>query len=153
MREVRLFQWASNPEESLLRAEKAVQRALQIDPNNARAYHVLTHIWRARKNPEAALRAAERAVELNPNFANALGVVALMKIYLGRAEEAIGPLNEALRLSPHDPCVGNWLYFLGTGYLLLGREDDAIECLEKATVQSPKFRFVASLAGERLCAP
>ncbi|MEN0020646.1 MAG: tetratricopeptide repeat protein, partial [Planctomycetota bacterium] len=62
--------------------------------NNA-AYVLLTELDR----PEEALENAQIAVQLAPTSADALDTLGLTLLTLGRAEEAIGPLEAALRNS------------------------------------------------------
>src|SRR5437763_15289400 len=52
--------------------------------------------------------------------------------------EQVIPLEEqAIRLSPRDPCIGWWYLLIGTVHLLQSRTDEAIVWLEKARSALP----------------
>lgn len=58
---------------------------------------------------------------------------------LGRAGETVTYVQQALRLSPRDPSLANWLSFIGRAEFYLGRDDAAIDSLLKAEVVNPRL--------------
>jgi adenylate cyclase len=115
------------------------QRAIEIDPNYARAWALLAI-------SQSNLRlltgsagdngwdAAERALSLDPNLAEAHGARGLLLAESGKLEEALKEHEVALRLDPES-------YEVNCGaarcYIAMRRYDDAIRCLEKAAVIAP----------------
>ena len=71
--------------------------------------------------PDRALREFELAITIDRNLAVAHGYSGLMKFFLGRFGETEGHVAEALRLSPRDPLLFLWRYFIGSADLCLGR--------------------------------
>jgi eukaryotic-like serine/threonine-protein kinase len=106
------------------RAEAAVQRALQLDPDLAEGHWItgilrLLFDWRS-SDAETSLR---RAIELRPDFALAhvwYGVLLLTK---GRTEEAIARCEHAMGL---DPLALSIHVVLGLCHHYAGRFDEAL---------------------------
>jgi signal transduction histidine kinase/TolB-like protein/FixJ family two-component response regulator len=96
--------WDTDLDRSTQRANELAQRAVMLDPSDARGFAVAGHV-RAflRKEAPEALSLHERAIELNPNFALAWCYSGLAHSYLGQHTEAIRRIEHARRLSPHDP--------------------------------------------------
>ena len=59
------------------------------------------------------------------------------KFFTGSMEEAIPLEEQAIRLSPRDPCIGYRYVRIGTVHLLQSRIDEAIVWLEKARSANP----------------
>ena len=96
--------WAHDIKVSIQRAKDLSERAVALDPNDARGFTVAGHV-RAFLNKDAAgaLGSHERAITLNPNLALAWCYSGLAHCYLGQHQEAIRRIEHAKRLSPHDP--------------------------------------------------
>ncbi|MGA8196406.1 MAG: ATP-binding protein, partial [Acetobacteraceae bacterium] len=96
--------WATDMAEAVRYADQLAQRAVVLDPGDARAFTVAGHI-RAFLHREAgeALGLHERAIALNPNLALAWCYSGLAHSYLGLHTDAIRHIQRARRLSPHDP--------------------------------------------------
>jgi hypothetical protein len=76
-----------------------------------------------------ALREFEFAVSLEANLATAHAYLGLMKVFLGRARETRAHVAEAMRLSPRDPLLFLWHFFIGVADIHLGRMVHALESL------------------------
>jgi signal transduction histidine kinase/TolB-like protein/FixJ family two-component response regulator len=96
--------WATDATAAIRRADKLAQRAVVLDPCDARGFTVAGHV-RAflYKESEEALCLHERAIALNPNLALAWCYSGLAHSYLGQHTDAIRHIQRARRLSPHDP--------------------------------------------------
>ena len=79
------------------------------------------------RRPEEGLRAADAGLAVNPNSASLYAMRGLAEIYLGRYEQAKTDVQQAMRLSPHDPSLGGWHNFLCGAELFLGHYDAAID--------------------------
>jgi tetratricopeptide (TPR) repeat protein len=96
--------WAKDPVAATLRAGELAERAVTLDPGDARALALVGHVRGfLYKRPEEGHGLHERALSLNPNLPLAWCFLGFASSYLGRHEEAVGHIAHAQRLSPHDP--------------------------------------------------
>ncbi len=130
---------SQNAAEHLPIAEIAITKALSLDPANARAHETRGLLLQARRAPEAALREFELAISLDPAFPPPYARAGLMKIYLGRAEEAQALVAEAIRLSPRDPRLDQFYSFLGLADLLLGKLAPSLDRVRRSVEINPNF--------------
>jgi signal transduction histidine kinase/TolB-like protein/CheY-like chemotaxis protein len=96
--------WASDAALAAERADTLSQKAVILDPEDARGFTMAGHV-RAflHKDAEAGVWLHQRALTLNPNLAQAWCYSGLAHTYLGRHSEAIRHIQRARHLSPHDP--------------------------------------------------
>jgi DNA-binding SARP family transcriptional activator len=96
--------WSNDPIGATLHAGELAERAVTLDPGDARALTLIGHV-RAflHKRAEEAQALHERALSLNPNLPLAWCFSGFAHSYLGRHEAAIENITHAQRLSPHDP--------------------------------------------------
>ena len=98
-------------ESDLARAQDYFQRALQLDPNYARAWAGLAGVYTVsweRVPPESTeewATAVERALQLGPNIAEAHVRAAQYYGWLGRLEISKAHCQRAIALNPSDPLV------------------------------------------------
>jgi TolB-like protein len=85
---------------TLAKAEKAVGKALELDPNLAEGWASSGNIAADRDQYDRAETMFRRAIELNPNYATAHHWFSNMLNYLGRSGEALGPAERAVELDP-----------------------------------------------------
>jgi len=126
-------------------------RAVELDDSDpwahlARGYHSFT----VRKTEEA-IDAFQRALTLNPNFAAAHGYLGWALAFDGQADAAIEHLNQAIRLSPHDPQNAMFNSALAAAYYLDERYAEAVRYARKAIQLRPGIAgshriYCASLA-------
>ena len=81
----------------------------------------------------------DRALALDPNLAAAWRFKGFVKVFLGQPDEAIGPLERALRLSPLDPLI----FIVQMGFVFThffaGRYDEALASGKKALAINPNY--------------
>ena len=132
--------WASDPVASTAEAAGLAERAVMLDPGDARALTLAGHVrsFLARR-PEEANALHDRAIKLNPNLALAWCFSGLTHIYLGRHEEALRRVNIALRLSPSDPHGFFFDTTLTLAHLMRGDYASAIESGRRAVEINPLF--------------
>jgi adenylate cyclase len=115
---------------------RAVQRASQailLDPDQSRAHHAkaLLIMFKAKPNDVAAaneiLSEAEASLRADSSFAGAYLPMAVAEGLLGRHEQAMSDLKQAMRISPRDSSIGVWYMEMGRQLLALGRPEDAIQ--------------------------
>ena len=132
--------YVSDDREAQIRAaEAAAAKALAMTPNAADVHVTYGTVLFAMRAPERALRECELAVSLDGNLALAHGYLGLMKFFLGRARETRSHISEAMRLSPRDPLLFHWHFFIGVADLYLGRMGSALESLRKSVEINPNW--------------
>jgi len=125
----------------LTRAEGLVAQTLAASPRSAYAHYVKGSVLRAQNRWQEALPECETALALNPNLVGALNGLGWCKLYAGSVDEVIPLVEQAIRLSPRDPGIGNWYLAIGTVHLLQSRAGEAIVWLEKARSAMPAASF------------
>ncbi len=104
-----------------------------------------------RRRTDEATGAFQRALDLNPNFAAAHGYLGWALAFDGRSEQAIPHLEQAIRLSPHDPQNAIFNCGIAVTHYFSGRFADAVAFSRKSLQQRSGFTsgrriHVASLA-------
>ena len=127
-----LIHWNNAGPEQLARAEEGVRKALLLDPNSALAHFANGFVQRAHGQHSAALEAFSRAISLDPNFALAYAQKADQLMYLGRPEGVRPVIEQAIRLSPRDPSLAIFYWFLGRAAFFMGQYDNAIAWLRQS---------------------
>ncbi len=96
--------WAGASAEALREAGRAAERAILLDPQDARGLTIAGHV-RAflHRKPREAHVLHERALALNPNLAMAWGLSATSLTYSAEFEEATRRFERYKILSPLDP--------------------------------------------------
>ena len=132
--------WADDPAAASAEAARLAERAVMLDPGDARALTLAGHVRGfLGKHPEEASALHERAIKLNPNLAIAWCFSGLSNLYLGQHEEALRRVQTALRLSPSDPHVFFFDMALVMPYLMNGDYPAAVEAGRRAVELNPLF--------------
>jgi len=132
--------WTDEPDIDMARAGGLAERAIALDPFDARALTIAGHV-RAflHRRTEEAIGLHEQALQLNPNLPLAWAFSALAHTYAGRHDEAIRRGAQARRLSPFDPHASFFDMVLMIPHLLLGNLETAIEFGRRATALNPQL--------------
>ena len=140
--------WSENPEADRARALHISQHAIELDAEDpfvlAVGGHILSFLGR---KPAEAIDLFDQALALNQNLAFAWGLSALTLAYLGRADEALGRLQNVWRLNPFDPLTFYYWITTGIAEFVAGRYDEATAWLRKCKRANPRF-----IAGLRMLA-
>ena len=142
---------SDDPAGQIRAAEAAATKALALAPDIADVHVTHGTVLLAMHAPERALRELELAVSLDGNLAVAHGYLGHMKLFVGRARETRSHVAEAMRLSPRDPLLFYWYFFVGLADLYLGRVGRALESLRTSVEINPnwglsQFLLAAALA-------
>lgn len=141
------YRWSEAPADQLQRAENAVGQALSKFPSDAMAHFVKGEILRARgRNVEVAVGEYEEAIAINPSLAPAHGALGAAKIRVGRSAEAFAPLQMAIQLSPRDPLLSTWYFYICHAHTHLGQYEEAINWCRRSIAVSPFWIAYADLA-------
>jgi TolB-like protein len=120
-------------------ADAAATKALALAPDSADAHVTYGTVLYAMRAPERALREFNFAISLDGNLAIAHAYVGVMKFLLGRAQESRTHVEKAMRLSPRDPFLFQWHFFIGLADTYLGRVVRGIESLRKTVEINPNW--------------
>jgi TolB-like protein/Tfp pilus assembly protein PilF len=82
-------------------AERHLERALELDPNNADAHLYYAHLLSNQGRHDEAFREAERARELEPFNTRISALQGLFLVNAGRTDEALSRLQAAIGLDPN----------------------------------------------------
>ena len=132
--------WADDPAAAARRAGDLAERAVTLDPADARALALAGHIrgFLCRR-PEEACSIHDRAIALNPSLPLAWCLSGVSNSYLGRHEEAIAQLTQAERLSPQDPHAFFFDSALMLPHLLCGDFETAVTLGRRAIELNSSF--------------
>src|SRR4030095_12183758 len=117
------FGWTQDPQ-TLDHAFQLAERAIALDDLLPAAHRSLGIVLLWKKAHARAIVEAERAVTLAPNHADSHYVLGEVLSW-SRPEQAITPVQRAMRLNPHYPA--NYLYTLGHVHFLMRRYDRSEE--------------------------
>ena len=122
----------SDPGDRLTRALKVARAAVAADERDAFSHEVLGRILLLHGEHDASIAAHQTSLKLNPNYANAHYGLAFALCFTGQPEEAIRELDEAQRLSPHDPLLWAFMVIKSFALTLLRRYDEALVWAKRA---------------------
>jgi adenylate cyclase len=128
----------------IARAEGLVGTALAASPRSPLAHYAKGAVLRVQGRSEDAIREYETVITFDRNWVYALHHLGQCKLLAGRLDEAIALQEEAIRLSPRDPFIGNYYFGIGAVRLLQSRTDEAILWFEKARSANPQLPYVRS---------
>lgn len=109
---------------AMVEARASAERAIELDPRDPFANFNLGRCHWLDHDLDAGRTHLERAVALNPNYAQGLYSLAFTNAVSGRPTEALGDIEQSLRLSPLDPLLYG---MLGTGALSHLQDGDTAE--------------------------
>jgi len=127
-----LDQMTDTAASDLARAETLADRALTAFPGTALTHFAKAQILRAQQRFEEAILRYETVLTLNRNWVHAIATLGYCKFITGSIEEAIPAQERAIRLSPRDPKIWSYYYWIGQAHLLQSHLDEAIFWIEKA---------------------
>jgi DNA-binding SARP family transcriptional activator/TolB-like protein len=132
--------WAADHHETLARGGEFAERAIVLDPLDARALTIAGHV-RAylHHNLNEAAGLHERALELNPNLAMAWALSAITWAWLGDADEAERRNRRYKALSPLDPLAFFFDSVFGMIHLLRHEYEAAASVGRAVTQLNPSF--------------
>jgi len=128
----------------LQRAQELAEQAVAAAPSYWLAHDARAVVLRMQGRCEEAIVEYQTVFALNPNRVFALDSIARCKLATGSIDEAIPLEEQAIRLSPRDPAIGNFYIRIGQAYLLQSRTDEAIVWLERARAYPSTTPFIQS---------
>jgi adenylate cyclase len=133
------FYGGASPAESVVPAQAAAKKALELDDSLAEAHASLGLIATEELEVNRAVNELERAIQLNPNYATAHHWLGLALATLRQSDRSVGELKRALELDPLSMIINADLSII---YLYAGRYD-AAEAQARKTLEIDSRSFVA----------
>jgi DNA-binding SARP family transcriptional activator/TolB-like protein len=132
--------WAEHPQAMMERAGDLAERAIVLDPFDARGLTISGHV-RAflHRRLREAMVLHERALALNPNLAMAWALSAMTYAYAGDPDEAESRLKRYKLLSPLDPHAFVFDGFFGVIHLMRHEYESAVEVGRSISQLNPSF--------------
>ena len=131
-----LDQMTDSAASDLAHAEMLADRALAAFPSTALVHYAKAQVLRAQQRFEEAILQYEQVLALNRNWVHAIAALGYCKFITGSIEEAIPAQERAIRLSPRDPLIWLYDYWIGQVHLLQSHVDEAILVREGTHRQS-----------------
>ena len=124
------------PADAMIRAQRHIERAVELNPDLERAQVTLGHyLMEGPLDWQGAEGAFRRAAKLNPGYPDTYVYSGQMYMALGRYEEARVAMERAFSLDPQNPVA---FTDIGKIYLLQGRYEEAIEHFREAVEVYPE---------------
>lgn len=126
--------------EGLAAAENArslLEKALKAQPNNGAVLGAYCRFLTVTNQFAESLVACAKVLTVNPWDGMALFHLGMTQIQLGRFDDAVATFSEADRFDT--PEVSRWTWMLGAGWanLLMGRNEAAVDWLERSIAITP----------------
>jgi adenylate cyclase len=120
----------------------AGQRAIALDPNDARGHMAVGAVHFLRKSFELAAYHLKAARDLNANDPDVIVYTSALEAFGGKPEKALELLDMAKKLTPTQPWYND---VRGVALYSLHRYGEAAEAFERANVKVPySYRFLAA---------
>ena len=132
--------WADDPAAAMEEAGQHAERAVALDPYDARGLTIAGHV-RAflHRRLHEAIALHDRALSLNPNLAMAWALSAIAYTYIGNPEEAERRHDRYKKLSPLDPHAFFFDAFFILIHLLKRDYESAVAVARAVTEMNPSF--------------
>jgi len=133
--------------ESISKGIKAVEKAIELDPNFADAYATLASLQNRSWKFADSRKNLNKALELEPNNSILIGTAALMTY--GDIEKSVSLLKTAIEL---DPLIYVNHYNLGFAYYRVNRLEEAMKAFNTFSIYYPNTQLLHYMKGKVLLA-
>jgi TolB-like protein/DNA-binding winged helix-turn-helix (wHTH) protein/Tfp pilus assembly protein PilF len=137
-----LLGMAGDREQALQEAMRALTRAIELDPADARGYVLralnVVYFTQLDRYPEA-LADARRAHEMNPNDTDLLRNLGLIEALAGEPDRGIEHLHQVMRLNPRDSAIYDTYHHLAAACFLAQRYADGIDWASRVLRERPRM--------------
>jgi adenylate cyclase len=123
--------WCEDREATWNQAGRSLQTALALDDNYSEIHRIFASVSLIRNDHEKAIHHQERALSLNPNHDLIVVQQGELLTWLGRPEEGIEWIRQAMRLNPYHP-ERFWSH-LGRAYYVARRYAEAADAFKHIT--------------------
>ncbi|HVM81058.1 MAG TPA: adenylate/guanylate cyclase domain-containing protein [Stellaceae bacterium] len=145
--------WSDAPDSDREKAAELASRAIELDRQNALALAIYGHLKSFLFHDyESALVYFERALSASPSSSLAWMLSSATLSYVGRGEEAVRHAEWGLRLSPFDPGLYAYYFFLGLAHYGNGNYAEAVKWGRMAASENPRYTSTFKLLAASLAA-
>jgi adenylate cyclase len=145
--------WSDAPGRDREKAAELASRAIELDRQNALALAIYGHLKAFLFHDyESALVYFERALSASPSSSLAWMLSSATLTYVGRGEEAVRHAEWGLRLSPFDPALYAYYFFLGLAHYGNGNYAEAVKWGRMAASENPRYTSTLKLLAASLAA-
>lgn len=134
-----LFLWTAGPREALAEAMTSARAALAADPLDSWSYSSLGYVLALTAKHDEALAMCCKGIDLNPSYASGYIALAITHMLRGEPELGIKAIETAIRISPNDVLLQNFLASLSLGHYLARNYEKAAEIARLAVQRSPNY--------------
>ena len=131
--------WSQSPSEHYKMFLEISKKVLAMDEYNSDVHALLGLAYLMQRELEKAIAEGEKALILGPTNAQAHVLLAVSMNDVGRFDDAIRLVEKAMRLHPYYPAY--YLSWLGGGYRMTGRYEDALSVYNQLLDRSLKGEF------------
>jgi DNA-binding winged helix-turn-helix (wHTH) protein/TolB-like protein len=131
--------WLPDRNAAIARLEFASSRLQELDAEHLFALLARSNLANLRRDFEAHVLIGTMITQRYPNHAPSYGSLGLGLLNLGRFDEAVAPVERAIRLSPRDPLLGIWNWEIGTCHFMRERYEDAAAFALAAEEANPRL--------------
>ncbi|MGU3329455.1 adenylate/guanylate cyclase domain-containing protein [Methylobacterium mesophilicum] len=127
-------------------ALRLADEGLEFNPQSSVAHYVKAEALRAVGDFERGLREIAIAIEYDPNMAIAYALEGITYLWAGQATKTFEPVEKAIRLSPKDPLLNAWEYYICHAHTHLKHWEDAILWCNRSVGHTPYYFAYIDLA-------
>jgi DNA-binding SARP family transcriptional activator/TolB-like protein len=132
--------WASNPTADIQRARHLAERAILLDPEDARGISLAGHVWGfIDRRPDGSRSLHERALAVNPSLPLSWCLSALAHTYADDCKAAIAQVHHVQKLSPSDPLEYFFEMALALAHLLGGDPASSVQAARRSILLNRGF--------------
>jgi TolB-like protein/cytochrome c-type biogenesis protein CcmH/NrfG len=146
-----IYRWADPPSRAAADGLRAAEQSVALDPENAAALSVLGFVCTLTQQYERAVDVLSRAIDRGPSSALAYFGLGMALASSGRPDDGIPMLEKAMRLSPRDPWMQEFLFNAGAAHFIAERYEQATEFAKKSlrlrSDQPGVYRLLAASYG------
>jgi DNA-binding winged helix-turn-helix (wHTH) protein/tetratricopeptide (TPR) repeat protein len=132
-----LNHWSDDVVADLHAADRSLQDAMHIAPDNMIVRGAQCHILRAMRQFESAIRICGELAKSFPGYPFVHKEIGYNRLMLGQLDEALAEFQEADRIAPDSPLRWSWNQGIGLIYLMRGQDRQAIDLLSRAALEAP----------------
>ena len=123
----------------LRRAEELISRAELLDPEEMRVMIARPFLLVMQDRCAEAISYTRRAIAVHPNLSGTHQWLGICLLRDGRAAEAVHSFEQAIRVNPRSPYIGNRYRLMGQALLAVEQYDEAITWFRKSLAANPSL--------------
>ena len=133
--------WSEDQAGDAARAETLADTALALQPDDTLAHNAKAMVFFIKRQWKAAISQAAAALADDPSNASAHANSSFWNMFLGHSEDGFVGVETALRLSPRDPEVHSWQFYMCHLHTHLAQWEQAIEWCGKSIASGDTSMF------------